>query len=220
MLYVHFCNVSAWTLSRLKKIMFMCNFSPSSALFPPPALLWHPHRSCLLLMSCHLAESRVWWRGDSTAGLREASELHSSVSPFYHPDPSVSSCQNYLFLHLFSIFRPAHVFSAGIYTVLHQQRKAFDWLKAILNLTVTEKQIYIYLTIKIQTLTYTLLGTPASTEFNSSWLRFNKLLRDWHHYDIITQLMQMCLLHLKAALQDWDLCLWRLPECSELTVMF
>lgn len=154
MLHVHFCNVSAWTLSRLKKIMFMCNFSPSSALFPPLALLWHPHRSCLLLMSCHLAESRVWWRGDSTAGLREASELHSSVSLFYHPDPSVPSCQNYLFLHLFSIFRPAHVFSAGIYTVLHQQRKAFDWLKAILNLTVTEKQIYIYLTIKIQTLTY------------------------------------------------------------------
>lgn len=85
--------------------LFMCHFSPD---FAPPApslspLLFHPHRGCLLLWSCHLAESRVWWRGDSMAGLREATELQSSVSSFYHPALSVSRLPNYLLLNLFSV---------------------------------------------------------------------------------------------------------------------
>lgn len=41
-----------------------------------------------LCCSCHLAESRVWCRGDSTAGLREAlSSIYLSL--FYHPALSV-----------------------------------------------------------------------------------------------------------------------------------
>lgn len=78
-----------------QKMLFICNFRPKMSVFFSilPSLLLHPHRGCLLLWSCHLAESRVWWRGDSMAGLREATKLHSSVSPFYHPALSVPGCQ-------------------------------------------------------------------------------------------------------------------------------
>lgn len=65
--------------------------------------LLHPHRGCLLLRSCHLAGSRVWWRGDSMTGLREATQLQSSVSFFYHPALSVSRLPNYLLLNSSSV---------------------------------------------------------------------------------------------------------------------
>lgn len=83
-----------------QKILFICHFSPKCVLFP--SILLHPHRGCLLLRSCHLAESSVWWRGDSMAGLREATKLHSSVSCFYHPALSVPGCQTIYYLILFS----------------------------------------------------------------------------------------------------------------------
>lgn len=87
-------NGEIWGISA--ENLELCSFSAS------PSLLFHPHRACLMLWSCHLAESRVWRRGDSMVGLREATELHSSVSPFYHPALSVPGCQT-IYYYIYSL---------------------------------------------------------------------------------------------------------------------
>lgn len=53
--------------------------------------------------------------GDSMAGLREAAELHSSVSPFYHPALSVPGCQTiYYYIYSLSLRLACLAFSAVV----------------------------------------------------------------------------------------------------------